>query len=81
MPRNFEFELPNLNERTAILQVLLAEEALGEDVSIQGISELTENYSGSDLKELCRYAAMNPIREALRAQRRQHIVSILFHAI
>jgi SpoVK/Ycf46/Vps4 family AAA+-type ATPase len=78
MPRTFEFELSDTRERTAILEVVLGEELLGDDVKLTGLADLTENYSGSDLQELCRYAAMIPIREALRNQRLQSHVGVVF---
>lgn len=33
----------------------------------QKLASLTEGYSGSDLKEICRRALMRPIREAIRS--------------
>jgi ATPase family AAA domain-containing protein 1 len=71
MPRTFEFSLPNDSERAAILCVLLAGEIMDESVEIEKLSKMTTSYSGSDLKEWCRFAAMIPIREILRHQRQR----------
>lgn len=35
---------------------------------IPDIVKATDGYSGSDLRELCRYAAMLPVRELLKQQ-------------
>ncbi|KDO34988.1 hypothetical protein SPRG_01051 [Saprolegnia parasitica CBS 223.65] len=63
MPRTFEVELPNAQQREQILSVHLRGEALGPDVTLSQLARETDNYSGSDLKELCRAALMLPVRE------------------
>ncbi|XXQ29637.1 AAA+ ATPase domain-containing protein [Plasmodiophora brassicae] len=69
MPRTFEFGLPDTEERQMILAVLLQDELMDESVQLADLSAMTDKYSGSDLKEWCRFAAMIPIREVLRSQR------------
>lgn len=66
MPRQFCFDLPDLKERQLILDVVLKGQTLSADCRISAIAEMTEGYSGSDLKELCRLAAMIPVREVIR---------------
>lgn len=66
MPRQFLFDLPIVSERISILKVLLRAKSLSSDVDLEAIAKRTEDYSGSDLKELCRYAAMQPIRELIK---------------
>lgn len=66
MPRAFEVALPNITERIDILRTLLSSVVIASDFSYQGVADVTEGYSGSDLKELCRAAMMQPVREALR---------------
>ena len=39
---------------------------LAPDFSIRTLAEKTEDHSGSDLKELCRNAAMRPMREFMQ---------------
>jgi SpoVK/Ycf46/Vps4 family AAA+-type ATPase len=66
MPRSFMFDIPDESERKAILGVMLRGQRLAADVSCEQIAKATQDYSGSDLKELCRFAAMIPLRELIR---------------
>ncbi|CAF0886859.1 unnamed protein product [Brachionus calyciflorus] len=59
MPQMFHIGLPSKQQRNRILQVILKDEALASDVDLDEIAESTDGYSGSDLHELCRCAAMN----------------------
>lgn len=65
MPRTFEVPLPDATGRLSILELTFREEVM-EDSARQYLKELalsTEGYSGSDLKELCKAAAMVPVQE------------------
>lgn len=44
--------LPDATNRRKILSVILAKEDLADDVDLEVIANLTEGYSGSDLKVL-----------------------------
>ena len=46
--------LPDASNRRKILSVILAKEELADDVDLEVIANLTEGYSGSDLK-VCYY--------------------------
>jgi len=65
LPCRFFVGLPQDEQRGAILNVILSKESLSEDVDISEIACLTNGYSGSDLKELCRLAALQCLREQL----------------
>ena len=61
LPRTFLFDIPDIKARTSILQILLSNEPLSPEVQIATVAEITEGYSGSDLKEMCKCAALIPI--------------------
>ena len=42
--------LPNAPNRERILKLILSKEALAEDVSLESVANMTDGYSGSDLK-------------------------------
>lgn len=76
LPRQFLFELPNKKERAKIIDVILENNRLDPDFDIELIAEQTEGYCGSDLKELCKYAAMIPIREVIKTCRKSKMERI-----
>ncbi|ONL97962.1 AAA-type ATPase family protein [Zea mays] len=63
--------LPDASNRRKILSVILAKEDLADDVDLEAIANLTEGYSGSDLKNLCVTAAHRPIREILEKEKKE----------
>jgi len=65
MPRRILVDLPDAENRKKILKVILQEEELNPDVNYDEVSNITEGFSGSDLKNLCLSAAYQPIREFL----------------
>lgn len=67
MPRAFEVGLPSQSERAAVLRRILSDAEVEPNFAYDRVAAVTEGYSGSDLKELCRAAMMQPVREALRA--------------
>lgn len=67
MPRPFEVGLPAVEERVEILRKVLSDVDLEQPFDYYTVANVTAGYSGSDLKELCRAAMMNPVRESLRA--------------
>ena len=81
LPRSFEIGLPNIEQRVDILKVILKDEVLedgffgpGSDPPVRKIAKATESYSGSDLKELCKAAAMAPVRDLLANEARERVV-------
>lgn len=64
LPVKLKLELPAKEERLEILQILLA----GEDLTstdLHSIAARTRNYSGSDLKELCKQALLSIVQDAI----------------
>eukprot|EP00468_Gymnochlora_sp_CCMP2014_P004329 CAMPEP_0167751988 /NCGR_PEP_ID=MMETSP0110_2-20121227/6883_1 /TAXON_ID=629695 /ORGANISM="Gymnochlora sp., Strain CCMP2014" /LENGTH=371 /DNA_ID=CAMNT_0007637543 /DNA_START=198 /DNA_END=1314 /DNA_ORIENTATION=+ len=73
--RKFEFKLPDGKARNQILTKILKDCKLdtqsissGKPVSIPILAQMTNGYSGSDLLEMCRTAAMIPVRELVKKQ-------------
>lgn len=64
MPKRFSIGLPNDEQREKILTKLLSDVQL--DCSVKDLVSITDGMSGSDLKELCRNAAVNSTREYIR---------------
>ena len=77
MPRSFFFPLPSLDERQSILSLLLASHELAEDLDVRKLAAMTEGYSGSDLKELCRVAAAVPMRALLKKHTRHNFEAVM----
>ncbi|KAI8890662.1 AAA-domain-containing protein [Backusella circina FSU 941] len=67
MPKRFSVRLPNESQRRSILELLLKSIKLAPDFNMKELVQRTAGCSGSDLKELCRNAAMIPIREYVRS--------------
>ncbi|KAH3687214.1 hypothetical protein WICPIJ_001809 [Wickerhamomyces pijperi] len=69
MSKRFQVKLPNSDQREKILMLNLQGTDVDEDPSkfdYKVLVKWTEGLSGSDLKELCRDAAMNAMREYIR---------------
>lgn len=70
MPRTFRIGLPGLLQRESILKALLRKERIEGTYDLTAIATGTEGYSGNDLQELCRNAAMTAMTKRLRRQMR-----------
>ncbi|XP_037536534.1 outer mitochondrial transmembrane helix translocase [Nematolebias whitei] len=77
MPATFYVGLPNSRQREDILRLILAGENLSNAINLKEIAERTESYSGSDLRELCRDAAMYRVRDYVRKEQMRQIVQQL----
>ncbi|XP_048858540.1 outer mitochondrial transmembrane helix translocase [Brienomyrus brachyistius] len=73
MPTTFHIGLPNQRQRHDILKLILSGENLSNTVNLREIAERTEGYSGSDLRELCRDAALYRVRDYVRKQQMKQI--------
>ncbi|KAJ3100234.1 hypothetical protein HDU97_002418 [Phlyctochytrium planicorne] len=67
MPQRIAVKLPSDAQRRKVLLLLLCQVELERGFDFPQLVRRTEGLSGSDLKELCRNAAMIPVREAIRA--------------
>eukprot|EP00850_Spirogloea_muscicola_P019036 SM000182S03926 [mRNA] locus=s182:30878:38394:- [translate_table: standard] len=70
-PRRLMVDLPDSENRAKILNVILADEDLSPDFSIEELATSTDGYSGSDLKNLCTTAAYRRIREILDMEKKE----------
>ncbi|XP_029999586.1 ATPase family AAA domain-containing protein 1-A-like [Sphaeramia orbicularis] len=77
MPTTFHVGLPNTRQRQDILRLILAGENLSNAINLKDIAEKTEGYSGSDLRELCRDAAMYRVRDYVRKEQMRQIAQQL----
>ncbi|XP_057297834.1 outer mitochondrial transmembrane helix translocase-like isoform X2 [Hydractinia symbiolongicarpus] len=62
LPCRFHIGLPQVTQRMEILQIILQGEDMADDVDLTQVANHTEGYSGCDLKELCRLAALQCLR-------------------
>jgi SpoVK/Ycf46/Vps4 family AAA+-type ATPase len=68
-PRRLMVDLPDSGSRARILKKITEKEELAADVDLEALAETLDGYSGSDLRNLCVSAAMEPVREILAAER------------
>ena len=66
MPAQFHVGLPNEEQRLKILKLILENEKVSSNVNYTQLSKITNTFSGSDLRELCRNASVYRIRTFLR---------------
>jgi SpoVK/Ycf46/Vps4 family AAA+-type ATPase len=62
-PVRIHLDIPTTAQRFGILNLLLKDETLGVDVSIDRLAKMTTRYTGSDLKNMCVTAATECVSE------------------
>ncbi|CAE6490353.1 unnamed protein product [Rhizoctonia solani] len=65
LPRRLLIDLPGLEEREAILRIMLKGEDVAEDVDVPTLAKRTDGFSGSDLKNLVVAAALDAVKEKI----------------
>ncbi|PWA66454.1 ATPase, AAA-type, core, P-loop containing nucleoside triphosphate hydrolase [Artemisia annua] len=72
--------LPSVEQRDLIMRTLLSKESVNEGLDFRELANMTEGYSGSDLKalffpffNLCTTAAYRPVRELIQQERKKDI--------
>lgn len=68
MPKRFAIRLPDYSQRRKILELMLKNTELDPKLDVGLLAAQTDGLSGSDLHELCRNAAMNPLKELMRRE-------------
>uniref|UniRef100_A0AAY5K3H2 Outer mitochondrial transmembrane helix translocase n=2 Tax=Esox lucius TaxID=8010 RepID=A0AAY5K3H2_ESOLU len=63
MPTRFHINQPNLRQREEILKLILENENVETSVDFVEIAKETDGFSGSDLREMCRDAALLCVRD------------------
>lgn len=66
MPAQFHVALPNEEQRLMILKLILENENVSPEVNYHQLSKATAQFSGSDLREMCRNASVYRIRSFLK---------------
>jgi SpoVK/Ycf46/Vps4 family AAA+-type ATPase len=72
MPTRYYIQLPNINQRIKIFELILKDEQLHKDVNLKKLAQETTDYTGSDINEICRQAAMQRIVELCNQQDRDN---------
>jgi len=68
MPAAFHVPMPNVTQRRQILSLILEHEPISSDLDVEAIAKCTDGFSGSDLRELCRNAAVYRVRDYVRQE-------------
>ncbi|KAL5996096.1 hypothetical protein ACLOJK_026169 [Asimina triloba] len=76
LPRRLMVNLPDAPNRETILRVILAKEDMAPDIDLEALANMTDGYSGSDLKNLCVAAAYCPIREILEKEKKEKLLAL-----
>jgi SpoVK/Ycf46/Vps4 family AAA+-type ATPase len=69
MPLMFHVDLPDASQREAILRILLRNEPVDPQLNFTSLSQSFPNKSGSEIKEICRLAAMHTVRDYLKDEK------------
>ena len=65
--RSYKVDLPDEAARLTIIERTLRSSKLDAEVDLPALAQRTSDWSGSDLKELCRYSAQLPLRELMQS--------------
>eukprot|EP00066_Takifugu_rubripes_P027468 XP_011616734.1 PREDICTED: ATPase family AAA domain-containing protein 1-B-like [Takifugu rubripes] len=68
MPSRFHINQPSVRQREQILRLILENEKVDPSVDLGSIAMETEGFSGSDLREMCRDAALLCVRDFVHLQ-------------
>lgn len=66
LPKRFSIGKPDKDQRRAILNKILRDANLDKDFNLETVVNATEGYSGSELRELCREAAIASMKDYIR---------------
>lgn len=63
MPTRFHINQPSERQREDILRLILINEKVDASVDLRAVAKDTDGFSGSDLREMCRDAALLCVRD------------------
>lgn len=58
--------LPDLETRLSLLKQSLSEVKVNDDIRMEELAQRMEGYSGADITNVCRDAALQPMRECIQ---------------
>ncbi len=70
--RRIQMDLPNMNERHAILKVHTKKVPLADDVNLEDLARSTPGQSGADLENLVNEAAITAVKEDAEVVNKRH---------
>ena len=62
MPLTFKLGLPDRGQRKEIINTIMRMEETDDTLDVFRLAKLTEGFSGSDIREMCRSAAVSRVR-------------------
>ncbi|CAN9508813.1 unnamed protein product [Ophioblennius macclurei] len=68
MPTRFHINQPSVRQREQILKLILENESVDESIDLNSVAVETDGFSGSDLREMCRDAALLCVRDFVHTQ-------------
>lgn len=66
LPKRFAISKPDRDQRRSILQKILRDAKLDDDFDLETVVIATEGFNGSELRELCREAALRSMKDYIR---------------
>ena len=71
MPTRYYIPLPNEKQRVKIFELILENEQLDSDVDLKRLAKECIDCTGSDIREICRQAAMQRVVELCHRERQE----------
>ncbi len=75
--KKIEIPLPNREERLEILKIHTSKMPLSQDVNLAQLVDMMDGYSGADIADVAREAALNAIRSKSQHVNLQHFISAI----
>lgn len=79
MPLTFTISLPRLSQREEILRLILQNEPKEDAIDYRRLAQKTDGFTGSDLMEMCRTAAVFRIRDYISHEAQSTSVGDVFY--